>query len=155
MSHHNQKTDTTAQLYCTLSTYVTPKTISRQNQETNTTPQLYCTLSTKVCKTKTYFPPQTKNWHNSTSGKKVPPAHAQRVYSFLCPSFCLSVRAKRGIWSKRVLIRKIDFFSVCIEGILRLFTIFHFHRKFLIFLRNNHDCKAVEAPNIFEKLSWL
>ena len=26
-----QKTDTTAQLYCTLSTYVTPKTISRQN----------------------------------------------------------------------------------------------------------------------------
>ena len=30
---HNQKTDTTAQLYCTLSTYVTPKTISRQNQK--------------------------------------------------------------------------------------------------------------------------
>jgi hypothetical protein len=29
ISRHNQKTDTTAQLYCTLSTYVTPKTISR------------------------------------------------------------------------------------------------------------------------------
>ncbi len=43
---HYQKTDTTAQLYCTLSTYVTPKTISYQNQNTNTTPQLYCTLST-------------------------------------------------------------------------------------------------------------
>ncbi len=28
-----QKNDTTAQLYCTLSTYVTPKTISRQNQK--------------------------------------------------------------------------------------------------------------------------
>ena len=28
-----QKTDTTAQLYCTLSTYVTPKTISRQKQK--------------------------------------------------------------------------------------------------------------------------
>ncbi len=34
------------QLYCTLSTYVTPKTISRHNQKINTTPQLYGTLST-------------------------------------------------------------------------------------------------------------
>ncbi len=34
------------QLYCTLSTYVTPKTILRHNQKTNTTPQLYGTLST-------------------------------------------------------------------------------------------------------------
>jgi hypothetical protein len=33
-------------VYCTLSTYVTPKTISRQNQKTKTTPQLYCTLDT-------------------------------------------------------------------------------------------------------------
>jgi hypothetical protein len=32
--------------YRTLSTYITPKTISRHNQKTNTTPQLYCTLST-------------------------------------------------------------------------------------------------------------
>ncbi len=40
------KNDTTAQLYCTLRTYVTPKTISRQNQKTNTTRQLYCTLNT-------------------------------------------------------------------------------------------------------------
>jgi hypothetical protein len=46
ISHHNQKTDTTAQVHCTLSMYLTPKTISRQNQKTNTTPQLYCTLST-------------------------------------------------------------------------------------------------------------
>jgi hypothetical protein len=35
-----------AQLYCTLSMYITPKTISRRNQKTNTTPQLYHTLST-------------------------------------------------------------------------------------------------------------
>ncbi len=28
-----KKNDTTAQLYCTLSTYVTPKTISRQNKK--------------------------------------------------------------------------------------------------------------------------
>ena len=34
LSSHNQKTDTIAQLYCTLSTYVTSKTISRQNQQT-------------------------------------------------------------------------------------------------------------------------
>jgi hypothetical protein len=33
ISHHNQKTDTTAQVYCTLSMYVTPKTISHQNQK--------------------------------------------------------------------------------------------------------------------------
>ena len=33
LSRHNNKNDTTAQLYCTLSTYVTPKTISRQNQK--------------------------------------------------------------------------------------------------------------------------
>jgi hypothetical protein len=33
LSRHNKKNDTTAQLYCTLSTYVTPKTISRQNQK--------------------------------------------------------------------------------------------------------------------------
>jgi hypothetical protein len=36
-----------AQLYCTLSMYVTPKTISRCNKKKlNTTPQLYRTLST-------------------------------------------------------------------------------------------------------------
>jgi hypothetical protein len=33
LSCHNRKTDTTAQLYCTLSKYVTPKTISRQNKK--------------------------------------------------------------------------------------------------------------------------
>jgi hypothetical protein len=30
-----------------------------------------------------------------------------RINLSLCQLFCLSVRAKRGIWSKRVLIRKI------------------------------------------------
>jgi hypothetical protein len=35
-----------AQLYYTLSMYVTPKTIPHCNQKTNTTLQLYCTLST-------------------------------------------------------------------------------------------------------------
>ncbi len=82
--------------------------------------------------------------------------HAQGVYSSLCQSFCLFVRAKRGIWSKRVLIRMIgNFLSACIEGILPLFTNFYLHRNFSIFLRNNHDCKTVEALDIFEKQSWL
>jgi hypothetical protein len=51
-----------------------------------------------------------------------------------------------------VLIKKIgNFFSACVEGILQLFTIFYLHRKFLIFLRNDRDCEAVEAPGFFEK----
>ncbi len=33
ISRHNQKNDTTAQMYCTISMYVTSKTISRQNQK--------------------------------------------------------------------------------------------------------------------------
>ncbi len=44
------------------------------------------------------IPARTKNWHNSTTGKKVPPAHAKQVYFFLRLSFCPSVRAKRGIF---------------------------------------------------------
>ncbi len=49
--------------------------------------------------------------------------------------------------------RTVIFLSACVEGILRLFTIFYLHRKFLIFLRNDRDCKAVEGLDIFEKLS--
>ncbi len=41
-----EKTDTTAQLYCTLSMYVTPTPISHQNKKNKTTPQLYGTLIT-------------------------------------------------------------------------------------------------------------
>jgi hypothetical protein len=41
---------------------------------------------------------------------------------------------------------------LCVEGILRSFTIFYLHRKVSIFLRNDGDCKAVDALNIFEKL---
>ncbi len=32
----------------------------------------------------------------------------------------------------------------CVEVILRLFTNFYLQRKFLIFLRNDHDCKVVD-----------
>ncbi len=47
------------------------------------------------------------------------------------------------------------FLSACVDGILQLFTNFHLHRKFLIFLWNDHYCKAIEAPIFFEKLLWL
>jgi hypothetical protein len=43
------------------------------------------------------------------------------------------------------------FLSACIEGILQLFTNVSLQRKLSIFLRNYCDCKAVEAPDIFEK----
>ncbi len=81
ISRHNQKTDTNAQVYCTLSKYVIPKTISNQNQKTNTVQQLYCTLDTKVSNTKIYFPPETKkptqqhNWKKSSSSP-----HAASVF---------------------------------------------------------------------------
>jgi hypothetical protein len=93
ISHHNQKTDTTAQLYCTLGTYLTPKTISRQNQKTNTTPQLYCTLSTQVCKTKTSFLPEPKTDTTAQLEKSSssPHSHTQQVYLCLPLSFCLCV----------------------------------------------------------------
>jgi hypothetical protein len=38
-----------------------------------------------------------------------------RIYLFLRPSFCPSIRAKRGIWIKRVLIRKIGNFSFSVH----------------------------------------
>ncbi len=37
-----------------------------------------------------------------------------------------------------------NFFSACVEGIVRLFTNFYLQRKFSIFLRNDHDCKVVD-----------
>jgi hypothetical protein len=49
--------------------------------------------------------------------------------------------------------RSVVCLSLCVEGILQLFTNFYLHRKFLIFLRNYRDCKAVEGLDIFEKLS--
>jgi hypothetical protein len=39
------------------------------------------------------------------------------------------------------------FLSVCVEGILRLFTNFYLPRKFSKFLRNDHDCKVVDPYN--------
>jgi hypothetical protein len=46
-----------------------------------------------------------------------------RINLFLRQSFCLCVRAKRGIWSKRVLIRKIGIFSFSVHW--RNSTIIH------------------------------
>ncbi len=39
------------------------------------------------------------------------------------------------------------FLSACVEGILQLFTNIYLHRKLLIFIKNNHDCKAVDLYN--------
>ncbi len=47
----------------------------------------------------------------------------------------------------------IIFLSACVEGILQLSSNFYLHRKLSMFLRNDCDCKAVEALDIFEKLS--
>ncbi len=55
LSRHNKKTDATAQLYCTLSTQVTPKTISRQSQK-----KKKFDLNKKI-RTKLTFSPQQKN----------------------------------------------------------------------------------------------
>jgi hypothetical protein len=39
------------------------------------------------------------------------------------------------------------FLSGCIEGILQLFTNFYLQRRFLIFLRSDHDCKVADPYN--------
>ncbi len=80
---------------------VTPKTISRHNQKTDLCNQKLFHAATKKRHNGTtgmvgkyhlkLFPPQPKNWHNSTTEQKVPPAHAQWVYLSLCNSVCLSV----------------------------------------------------------------
>ncbi len=84
---------------------------------------------------------QKKNWQNCTTGKKVPPAHVQRVYLFLRPSFCLSVRAKRGVWSKRVLWERtvIFLFGMCWRNTMII----------------HYSLLAKKVLNIFEKWSWL
>ncbi len=53
------------------------------------------------------------------------------------------------------------------EGILRLFTNFYFHRKVLIFLRSDPDCKnvdlyntrkvyaVIESLDLMRNISWL
>ncbi len=42
---------------------------------------------------------------------------------------------------------------VCVEGIIRLFTIFYLHRIFLIFLWNDRHWKVGKGLVIFEKVS--
>ncbi len=56
-----KENDTTGQLYCTLSTYVTPKTISRQNQKKK---KIWNEQENSY---KINFPATTKKWHNSTT----------------------------------------------------------------------------------------
>ncbi len=65
----------------------------------------------------------------------------------VCHSVHPSVRAQKGIWSKWVVTKMKVFFSVCVEGILQLFTNFYLQRKFLIFLRKDRDCKVADPYN--------
>ncbi len=107
ISRNRQKTDTTAQLYSTLSMYITSKTISCRNQKTNTTPQLYCTLSTWVCKPKPISHQNQKLTQHTAQLEKrfLQPTRSECIHFSVHPWFCVSVRAKRGILSKRVLRR--------------------------------------------------
>ncbi len=116
ISCHNQKTDTTAQVFCKLSMYVIPKTISCQNQKTNTTPQLYCTLDMQVSNTKTYSRHNQKTDTTAHLEKKVlQPVRSECIHSSVSHSVCPSVRAKRGIWSKRVFMRTNGNFSFSVR----------------------------------------
>ena len=95
------------------------------------------------------------NFLLTTNRLSVPPSPPQQVNWFLCHLVCLyglreGYGVKECLWERTVI-----FLSVCIEGILQLFTIFYLQRKFSIFLTNDRDCKAVGAPNIFEKQLWL
>jgi hypothetical protein len=47
------------------------------------------------------------------------------------------------------------FLSVCVKRIIRIFTNFYLHIKFLIFLRNNHDSKAVNFLNTKKKYAVI
>ena len=64
----------------------------------------------------------------------------------------LSVRAKRRMKNKRVLIRKIFNFSYSVHGRNTTILIFYLHRKVLIFLRNDRNCKVVKGLDIFDKV---
>ncbi len=58
-------------------------------------------------------------------------------------------------------------YGCCVEGIQQLFTNFYLHRKILIFLRNNSDCKdvdlyntrkrytVIESLDLMRNISWL
>ncbi len=82
-----------------------------------------------VSNTKNYFPPQIKN-DTTTQLEKVPPAHVQQVYlSWVCPS----VRAEKGIQSKRVFTRRNVL--VFIKGKLRLHTNSYLHKRLWNFFK--------------------
>ncbi len=91
ISRYNQKTDTTAKLYCTLSMCKTLKTISHCNQKTNTPPQLYCTLSsTCICKPKPFSRQNQKLTQHTAQLEKrfLQPTRSKCIFS----SVCLSIR---------------------------------------------------------------
>ncbi len=116
--------------------YVKPKPISCQNKKLT----------------------QQHNWKK----RVLEPMCSKCICSSVSHSVHGWVRAKRGIWRKRVFMRtKVIFLLACIEGILWLFTNFYLQRKFLIFWetivtvrqyilthrlrrQNSHRCRSIQ-----------
>ncbi len=109
-----------------------------------------------VSNAKTYFPPEPKNWHTTAqleNSSSSPCAASVFVPLFVILSVCLKglregYGVKECLWERTVIC-----LSVCVEGILWLFTNFYLQRKLLIFLRNNRDCKVVDPYNHFPQ-NW-
>ncbi len=118
-------------------------------------PNQWWIYSLRACSSCVYFPPEPKTDTTAQLEKKFPqPTRSKCICFSVCDSVRGWVRAKRGIWSKRVFMRMNgNFFSACVEGILWLFTNFYLQRKLSIFLRNYHDCKVVDPYNRFP-LDW-
>jgi hypothetical protein len=85
------KTDTTAQLYCTLSMCKTPKTTTHCNQKTNTPPQLYCTLSSACIFEPKPFSHQNQKLTQYTAQLEKGSSSPREASVFESPSVILSV----------------------------------------------------------------
>ncbi len=72
--------------------------------------------------------------------KFLQPMHSKCIRFSISHSVC-SWGLREGYRVKECFTERSEIFlSACVEGILRLFTIFYLHRKFSIFLRNVCDC---------------
>ncbi len=102
-SRHNKKNDTTAQLYCTLSTYVTPKTISRHEPKKLTQHHNCMVLQVHSSMyNQNLFPTRTKTdttaqlekrflQPTQSVGRFLQPTQSKCIRSSVHPSVCLSV----------------------------------------------------------------
>ncbi len=82
---------------------------SSNSKDSNSKQALSCLISTHFVLGAFPYDRYSFTWRN----RRLP--SPTRINSFLCQLFHPSVRAKRGIWSKRVLIRKIGNFSFSVR----------------------------------------